>query len=225
MSSAVVLSSGGINSATVLEIALQAHRPDAIHMVSFKYGSNHNEQERLASLDLYHFYRDRNEPVTWDQIELPDLFYGERPPLLNTNLLLMAATCAVINDSSYVYTGMHNERLADLRSLEAVIDSNSNHTVQLKFPLVEMIKGEILKRALALEVPANLTWSCRKPVKQHMLPLIHCGICLPCIDRVNGFKRVGYIDPVPYAIELEWYGLKHWPVLGDVQLRDGELPL
>lgn len=232
MLSAVVLSSGGINSATVLEIALRAHRPDTIHMLSFKYGSNHNEQERLASLDLYHYYRDRNEPVTWDQIELPDLFYGERPPLLNTNLLLMAATCAVINDSSYVYTGMHNEKLEDLRSLEEVIDSNSNHTVQLKFPLVEMTKAEVVRRAFDLEVPINLTWSCRQPIRHFPYDkskltnstFIHCGVCLPCVDRINGFDKVSVVDPIPYAIEVEWYPMyKLWPHIGEKQLRAGQL--
>ncbi len=98
MSSAVVLSSGGINSAVVLEIALRAHRPDPIHMLAFEYESKSNERERLASLDLYNYYKERGDNVSWDQITLPDLFNEERPPYLNTNVIMMTITYAIINN-------------------------------------------------------------------------------------------------------------------------------
>jgi 7-cyano-7-deazaguanine synthase len=226
MSSAVVLSSGGINSATVLEIALRARRPDPIHMLSFKYDAIHNDRECLASLDLYHYYLDRGENVTWNQIELPDLFKDNNPPFLNATMLSMATTYAVINNGSSVYTGMPIEDL--FVSMSDVMYKGSDHKISLRLPLAEMTKADIIKRAHELEVPINLTWSCKQPTRHFPYDeskltnsaLLHCGECPTCKERIAGFQEVSVVDPVPYAIEIDWYPMyKSWPYIGEKQLR------
>lgn len=219
MSSAVVLSSGGINSATVLEIALRAHRPDTIHMLSFKYESIYNDQETLASLDLYHYYLDRGENIIWDQIELPDLFEGIRPPFLDANLLSMATTYAMIKEATYVYTGMGgNEENDNLGVMAAAIYAGSSSKISLKFPLLWRTKAEIINQAYKFEIPINLTWSCSQPVDQ-----VHCGMCQACIDRIYAFVKLGIIDPMTYAVELDWNTDTTWPHIGEKQLRAGQL--
>ncbi len=235
MSTAVVLSSGGINSATVLEIALRAHRPDSVHMLSFKHESKSNDQECLASLDLYHYYRDHNENVTWTQVELPDLFYTVDStvnpgrtfiPFLDANLLSMATTIAINKKANYVYTGMGgNEENDNLGVMAAAIYAGSSSQISLKFPLLWRTKAEIIKFALKLELPINLTWSCSQPVPlKDDSGFIHCGECLKCIDRINGFDEVSVIDPIAYAVGIDWYPMyKSWPHIGEKQLRAGLL--
>lgn len=261
MSSAVVLTSGGIDSATVLEIALRAHRPDWIHMLSFKYGSKHNDQEGLASLDLYNYYNDRGENVTWQQIELPDLFTGansalmpddavdmpqlsykqihagEGPsptvvPFRNANLLSMATTIALTHEASHVYAGMHGDDAHGfaypdctpefLGSMAAAIYVGSYHKVQLKFPLIWMMKADVIRLAHKYGVPANLTWSCYQPItrfsdaKPGEPRYVHCGLCPTCIERIDGFKKLGVVDPVDYAITVDFGTAGHWVPQGEV---------
>lgn len=256
MSSAVVLSSGGIDSATVLEIALRAHRPDCVHMLSFKYGSKHNDREGLASLDLYNYYNNKGENVTWQQIDLPDLFTGagsalmpddatkmpqlsykqihegEGPsptvvPFRNANLLSMATTIAITHEANYVYAGMHGDDAHGfaypdctpefLGSMAAAIYVGSYHKVQLKFPLIWMMKADVIRLAYKYDVPANLTWSCYQPVPfSDGSGHLHCGECPTCIERIDGFKKLRVVDPVPYAQVLNWTGSEHWPTIGEV---------
>ncbi len=258
MSSAVVLSSGGIDSATVFEIALRAHRPSMVHMVSFKYGSKHNDQEGLASLDLFNYYNDRGENVTWQQILMPNVFSGgssalmgedkiEMPnltyrqihegkgpsptvvPFRNANLLSMATTIAIGLEASHVYAGMHGDDAHGfaypdctpefLGSMAAAIYIGSYHKVQLKFPLIWMMKADVIQLALNLEVPANLTWSCYQPVdRDYKLPPLHCGVCPTCIERIDGFRKLGVADPVEYAINVEMPQCR-WPHIGSKDLR------
>ena len=220
MSSAVVLSSGGINSAVVLEIALRTHRPEPIHMLSFKYDALHNEQECLTSLDLYNYHLDKGENITWDQIELPNLFNEDRPPFLDAVMLSMAATYALTNEVRFIYTGMSSLDMLGIFGSVAII-----RKIELKFPALLQGKAEIIKRAYDLEVPINLTWSCKQPVAlMDDSGYIQCGECSSCKERIHGFNGIHVVDPMSYAIELIWHSSdKSWPYIGEKQLRAGAL--
>ena len=231
MSSAVVLSSGGINSAVVLEIALRTHRPDPVHMLSFKYRSKSNDQECLASLDLYHYYLDRGENVTWEQIELPDLFNKDSPSsFLYATMLSVAATYAIINEARYVYTGMLIQDMYEftfnffLESMGDVIYKGSDNKVELRGPVVGLKKADVIKKAYDLEVPLNLAWSCNSPkVFTDDSCCRHCGTCSSCKERIGGFDVLRVVDPVDYAVKIEWNTTILWPYIGEKQLRAGKL--
>ena len=222
MSSAVVLSSGGINSAVVLEIALRAHRPDTIHMISFEYGSKSNDQERLAALDLYTYYTDRGENITWASLEIagPNV-----EPFIDAILLSRATAYAITKSASYIYTGMLSDDTGEfLESMKDAIFCGSKYKISLKSPVAFSTKAVVIKQAYNLEVPINLTWSCSQPYTfNDALPPIHCGVCLSCTKRIAGFDALRVVDPIQYAPKIEWNMTKLWPYMGTAQLRAGKL--
>jgi len=64
--------------------------------------------------------------------------------------------------------------------------------LEIKTPLVHLMKEQIVKEALKLNVPLELTWSCYKNEDKA------CGVCDSCRLRLNGFKLAGVTDPIIY---------------------------
>jgi 7-cyano-7-deazaguanine synthase len=64
--------------------------------------------------------------------------------------------------------------------------------IQIKYPLINMTKAEIVKEGVRLNVPFHLTWSCYKGGDKA------CGKCDSCILRLKGFKEAGIEDPIEY---------------------------
>jgi len=62
--------------------------------------------------------------------------------------------------------------------------------IELLHPVSRMMKYEIVKEGLRLNVPYELTWSCYGDGEKH------CGICAPCYMRRTAFERNGVNDPV-----------------------------
>ena len=61
--------------------------------------------------------------------------------------------------------------------------------LQIEIPIIEMSKTDIVRLAMELEAPLELTWSCYQGGE------IPCGRCDSCILRANGFRAAGYPDP------------------------------
>jgi 7-cyano-7-deazaguanine synthase len=57
-------------------------------------------------------------------------------------------------------------------------------------PLINYNKSEVLKLAIALKVPLQLTWSCHENVE------IPCGRCRGCYNRRTAFNQLGVLDPL-----------------------------
>jgi len=64
--------------------------------------------------------------------------------------------------------------------------------IEIKMPLVHLKKSQIVQKALELQVPLSLTWSCYKNEDEA------CGVCDSCRLRLNGFKVAGVKDPINY---------------------------
>ena len=61
--------------------------------------------------------------------------------------------------------------------------------LQIEIPIIEMSKTDIVRLAMVLEAPLELTWSCYQGGE------IPCGRCDSCILRANGFRDAGFPDP------------------------------
>ena len=65
-------------------------------------------------------------------------------------------------------------------------------TVRVEAPLLTMSKGDIVREALRLDVPLELTWSCYSGGE------VACGVCDSCRLRLRGFAEAGAEDPIRY---------------------------
>lgn len=136
-------------------------------------------------------------------------------PFRNANLLSIATTIAITHGAEYVYAGMHGEDAHNwaypdctpefLGAMANAIYVGSYHAVRLQFPLIWMSKTDVCRRALQLEAPLHLTWSCYSPVYiegDHL----QCGQCPTCVERIEAFRNNDVRDPVDYAIDVDWIG-------------------
>jgi 7-cyano-7-deazaguanine synthase len=63
------------------------------------------------------------------------------------------------------------------------------HAYRILLPLAGMQRKEIVKLAIRLKTPVEMTWSC------HTAGKIHCGRCYACKQRIDAFRALGLTDP------------------------------
>lgn len=71
--------------------------------------------------------------------------------------------------------------------------TNLQKRVTIQMPVGNLMKHEIVKKALELEAPIQYSWSCYNGTDKH------CGTCGPCYMRRNAFKMLGQEDMIEYA--------------------------
>jgi 7-cyano-7-deazaguanine synthase len=70
---------------------------------------------------------------------------------------------------------------------------SEGRSIEIVNPLVEFRKTDVLKLAIKLKVPLQLTWSCYENAKTP------CGKCRGCRTRSEAFAAVGVVDPLIHA--------------------------
>lgn len=83
------------------------------------------------------------------------------------------------------------QRMNELLRIGTRIGTNGLPT-RIVNPLIDHNKVEVLKLALQLRAPLELTWSCYEDVE------IPCGKCRGCRNRLDAFKQLGMTDPLKY---------------------------
>ncbi|MBN2887538.1 MAG: 7-cyano-7-deazaguanine synthase QueC [Chromatiaceae bacterium] len=81
------------------------------------------------------------------------------------------------------------ERMANLATAAAV---EGRQRVRIHAPLIDLGKGDIIRRGLALGVDYGLTLSCYDPGPEER----PCGQCDSCLLRARGFAEAGVVDPL-----------------------------
>jgi len=219
---AVVLLSGGLDSATVLAIAKSQQRD--CYAISFVYGQRHEVElaaaKRVAQaagvaehlvfpLDLRLF---GGSALTSD-IDVPKDAVGAPGipityvPARNTIFLSLALGYAEVRDAGEIwlgvnaidYSGYPDCRPQFLDAFQRVIVTGTRSGVEhgeprLVAPLIEMTKGEIIRRGTQLGVDYSLTHSCYDPDAAGRA----CGHCDSCLLRRKGFEEAGVSDPTAY---------------------------
>ena len=135
--------------------------------------------------------------------EIPDTYV----PARNTILLSYALAYAEVKDCDAIYIGANaldysgypDCRPEYYRAFEEVARLGTRRGVEgrpieIKYPLIEMSKAEIIRTGTELGVPYELTWSCYKGGDKA------CGVCDSCILRLRGFREAGHEDPLEYEI-------------------------
>jgi 7-cyano-7-deazaguanine synthase len=217
---AVVLLSGGLDSATCL--ALVSHWGWMVHALSFDYGQRHRIELRAAR-SLARRYRVASHRViaipslgalggsalTDRSIRVPKMALGKARipityvPARNTLFLAFAlgvaessgATEIVIGANALDYSGYPDCRPAFLKAFERVAKLGTKAgagggSFAIRAPLLEMSKGDIVRLALALGLDIRLTTSCYDPGKGGR----PCGSCDSCLLRAKGLTEAGAVD-------------------------------
>jgi len=217
---AVVLLSGGLDSATTLAIARsQGYEASAL---SFAYGQRHSRELDSASrvaaaLGAKNRLVLGGSALTGDFAVPKSRTAGEigagipvtYVPARNTIFLAHALAWAEVLGAEDVFIGAnvldHSgypdcrpeylqafERLADLAT-KAGVEGKSRFRIHA--PLIRMTKAEIIRTGHALGVDFSLTWSCYEPTADGR----PCGLCDSCTLRRKGFSEAGLTDPLCYA--------------------------
>jgi 7-cyano-7-deazaguanine synthase len=215
---AVVLLSGGLDSATTLAIA--RHEGFRCHALSVRYGQRHGvELERAAEIAaaLADSYRVVDvdlssiggSALTDGRIEVPkDGAGGGIPPTYvparNTVLLALAlgqaevlgARAIFVGVNAVDYSGYPDCRPEYIEAFErlaalATREGVDGRPCRILAPLLHWSKGEIIRRALELGVPLERTVSCYDPAPDGSA----CTRCDACRLRKKGFEEAGIPDP------------------------------
>ncbi len=216
---AVVLLSGGLDSATCAKWALDSgFRCLAL---SFRYGQRHGIELERASRLAAHFGIKEHQIIdlplgdlggsalTDQRIAVPDQESDGIPvtyvPARNLLFLSFAAAAAeiaeardlVIGANAVDYSGYPDCRRPFFDALESAIDLGTKSGVEsggwtIHTPLVDLTKAEIIQMGERLGVPWQLTSSCYDPGDTGQ----PCGVCDSCRIRAAGFAAAGVVDPV-----------------------------
>ena len=225
MKPAVVLLSGGLDSATTLAICMQ--EGFAAHALSFHYGQCHAVEviaakrvasslgaceHRIVEIDLRVF----GGSALTDEIDVPKNSDVKKTsgipityvPARNTIFLSYAlAWCEALGAADIFigvnaidYSGYPDCRPAFIKAFEELAGVATKAGVEgtrfrIHAPLISMSKSEIIRKGTELGVDFSLTHSCYDPVGDGLA----CGECDSCRLRLEGFRAAGLEDPISYA--------------------------
>jgi 7-cyano-7-deazaguanine synthase len=219
---AVVLLSGGLDSATVLAIAKS--QGFQCHALSFDYGQRHGAElqaaERVAQalgaeeVKTIKLGMDSigGSALTDFSIQIPDqLQEGVIPvtyvPARNTVFLALALGWAEVLGASDLfigvnavdYSGYPDCRPAFIEAFERLANVATKAGVEgtrftIHTPLIDLSKAEIIQAGVSLGVDYGLTVSCYA-ADPHGLA---CGVCDACRLRAQGFEVAAVKDPTRY---------------------------
>jgi 7-cyano-7-deazaguanine synthase len=218
---AVVLLSGGLDSATTLAIALAAGH--ACHALSFDYGQRHHLEleaarrvaARLGAVEHRIMKIDTagigGSALTDLRLAVPESPSDGIPvtyvPARNTVFLALALGWAEVLGGRDIYIGVNAvdysgypdcrpEFIAAFETLAnlATRAGVEGERFRVRAPLIELSKAEIIRRGVALGVDYGLTLSCYQPDPVGRA----CGRCDSCRLRRAGFVAAGVVDPTRY---------------------------
>ncbi|MBB6256556.1 7-cyano-7-deazaguanine synthase QueC [Xanthomonas arboricola pv. zantedeschiae] len=222
MKKAVVLLSGGMDSAAV--IALAQEQGFAVHALSVRYGQRHTSEldaaarvaaaqgviaHKVVDVDL----RSIGGSALTDDIEVPDAGGDGIPvtyvPARNTIMLSLALGWAEVigaNDlfcgvNAVDYSGYPDCRPEFVRAFEVLANLATKAGVEgaglhVHAPLQFLSKADIVREGVRLGVDFGLTVSCYRADADGRA----CGHCDACRLRAAGFADAGVADPTHYAI-------------------------
>jgi 7-cyano-7-deazaguanine synthase len=218
---AVILVSGGLDSATTLAIARESgHR---CYALSFDYGQRHavelgaarrvckslgTVEHRVLVMPIGEF---GHSALTDHSIAVPEKGGDGIPvtyvPARNTVFLACALGYAEVVGAQHIYIGVNavdysgypDCRPAFIRAFEYLANLATRAAVEgqllrIHAPLIEMTKADIIRRGLALGIDYAMTVSCYQPDAEGRA----CGRCESCRLRREGFKNAGADDPTRY---------------------------
>ena len=221
MSKAVILLSGGLDSATTLAIAKSAGYE--CYALSVNYHQRHIAELEAAKKIAAHFNVKDHKTVELDlswmltsaltnpDLKVPTELSAHIPityvPARNTLMLTLALGWAEVIGAHDIFIGVNAvdysgypdcrpEYIAQFQNMANLATKSAveGKTIQLHTPLIDLSKEAIIAKGLHLGVDYSVTVSCYQADKDGLA----CGVCDSCRLRQNGFKAAGVVDPTHY---------------------------
>lgn len=222
MKKAVCIISGGMDSALCAYIAKLKDKNEVIAL-HFNYNQRTQDKEKKAFNDIcddlrvlkwYEFDLDFFSQIGASalvdktiQLKTTACKSGEVPntyvPYRNGIFISIATALAEKEGAQSLYLGVMEEDSSGypdctqkfITSCEKTINHGTKKSTKLKIvtPIVHLSKSDIVKKALELNVPLELTWSCYQDNEKA------CGVCDSCRLRLKGFKQANLKDKIKYA--------------------------
>ena len=212
MTVAVVLLSGGIDSAAALYLIKQEAK--RIYTLNVVYAETYDKEAeasmRLAAAAhvkehisvMLPFYKDlerRYHPAPSHYISsayIPArniVFYGIAAAYAET----LGADKVVFGSNADDAKELPDASTSFIKLMNQLVmmgtrTGQEGKPIEIVNPLIEYSKSETLKLAIKLHVPLELTWSC------HENSEVPCGRCRGCRMRLKAFEEVGACDPLRY---------------------------
>ena len=222
---AVVLLSGGLDSATTLAIC--RHDGFDPYALSFDYGQRHKVEleaarnvaaslgaleHRTAFIDLRVFGGSAltgdiavpKNRATGSANEIPITYVPARNTIFLSYALawceVLGAADIFIGANAIDYSGYPDCRPEFIAAFEKLTSVATKAGVEgtrfrIHAPLISMSKEEIVRKGTELGIDFSLTHSCYDPTAEGLA----CGECDSCRLRLEGFREAGLVDPIRYA--------------------------
>jgi 7-cyano-7-deazaguanine synthase len=217
MSKAIVLLSGGLDSATVAAIAMKEDGNE-VTALSFDYGQRHKKELQAARIVAGKLGIAEHEVVSinlskWGGSSLTDSnmivpkegidtgILTTYVPGRNTVFLAVALALAEAKGIDFIYLGINavdysgypDCRPEYLNAYQRLANVSSKAALEgnapdLIAPLIYATKVQIVQRAMELGVPIADTWSCYQGEEEP------CGVCDSCRIRDKALEEAGYFQ-------------------------------
>ncbi len=214
---AIILVSGGMDSAVAAAIAMEKH--PQVMFIHFNYGQLTEKKEEQCFHSLAEYYGIQHKQIisfdflkqlghssltdpamaipknTLHAHEIPSTYV----PFRNGIFLSYSVALAEVMQATHIYIAAVETDSSGYPDCRAEFYQAFNQalrvgTVQgnltIETPLVQLSKKEIVEWGIRLRVPFKLTWSCYQNEDQP------CGQCDSCLLRKRGFELAGISDPL-----------------------------
>ncbi|MDZ7775288.1 MAG: 7-cyano-7-deazaguanine synthase [Bacteroidales bacterium] len=200
----IILASGGLDSTTLCYLFIKKNIEFIPLIINYGQHCFKTELERLNEvlpdnylskievLDVSEIYKYSNSkfvkaPNLWEEkITAEDLYI----PYRNVLILTIAASFARTIGLNYVYSAFINSNHAKeidcsnefFNNLENLLSEYGS--VKIEMPFRDFSKFEVAKLGIELGAPIGKTFSCQAS------PVIPCGACPNCVDRLEALKKL-----------------------------------
>jgi len=221
VSKAVILLSGGLDSATTLAIAKSEGYE--CFALSVNYHQRHIAELEAAKKIAAHFNVKDHKTVELDlswmltsaltnpELKVPTELSAHIPityvPARNTLMLTLALGWAEVIGAHDIFIGVNAvdysgypdcrpEYIMQFQKMANLATKSAveGKAIQLHTPLIDLSKEAIIAKGVHLGVDYSVTVSCYQADKDGLA----CSVCDSCRLRQNGFKAAGVVDPTHY---------------------------
>jgi len=217
---AVVLLSGGMDSCVTAAIANETHRLALLH-ASYGQRTEKRERRAFEEIAEFYRVKDKliiriealrqigGSALTDEKIPVPEnnALDARKIPVTyvsfrNAHFLAAAVSWAEVIGAGAIFIGAVEEdssgypdcRPEYYRVFSELIRAGTKPEtkIEVRTPVIQMRKSEIIRKGMELGAPLSRTWSCYQSEDEA------CGACDSCRLRLRGFEEAGVADPIAY---------------------------